>query len=367
MSKPDQPGQAGHEHCKHDHGAHDHAGHDPASHQHDDHAHDDHGAHDHSAHDHADHGHAGHSHAHGHGHHHHHGDPLQQGRAFAVAIALNSIFVVIEFAYGFIANSTALMADAGHNLSDVMGLALAWGAAILSKRRPSGRYTYGLRSTSMLAALFNAMLLMGACGAIVWEAVQQLFAPQQVAGLTVSVVAAIGIAVNGVSAWMLLAGSKDDLNMRGAYLHMAADAAVSLGVLVSGLIVMYTGWSWLDPAVSIAIVAVIVLGTWSLLRESLRMMLAAVPDNVDAPKVEQFLRAGAGVSDVHDLHIWSMSTTETALTAHLVMPNGYPGDKAIDDIRTRLKEDYAIQHSTLQVEQGTTTHACCLEVEAKEA
>ncbi|HAT32856.1 MAG TPA: cation transporter [Janthinobacterium sp.] len=277
-----------------------------------------------------------------------------------MAIILNSIFVVVEFAYGFIAHSTALMADAGHNLSDVLGLGLAWGAAILAQRKPDSRYTYGLRSTSMLAALFNAMLLMLACGAIAWEAVQQLLHPSPVAGATVSVVAAIGIAVNGISAWLFMAGSKDDLNIRAAYLHLAADAATSLGVLLAGLAVIYTGWNWLDPAASIVIVAMIMLGTWALLRDSLRMMLAAVPDNVDAPKVEQFLRGSAGVSGVHDLHIWSMSTTETALTAHLVMPAGYPGDLAIDAIGTQLRERFSIQHSTLQVELGTTEHACAL-------
>ncbi|WP_082219677.1 cation diffusion facilitator family transporter [Massilia sp. NR 4-1] len=303
---------------------------------------------------------AHHHHGHEHGHHHHHGNPTDHGRAFAIAITLNAVFVAVEFVYGFIANSTALMADAGHNLSDVLGLMLAWGAAILAKRTPSGRYTYGLRSSSMLAALFNGMLLMAACGAIAWEAVLQLMNPTPVQGLTVSVVAAVGIAVNGLSAMLFMAGSKDDLNIRGAYLHLAADAAISLGVLLSGLVVMYTGWTWLDPLVSIAIVVLITMGTWSLLRESLRMVLAAVPENVDAPQVEQFLRAQPGVTEVHDLHIWSMSTTETALTAHLVMPDGYPGDQALDAITRELKEKFSIHHTTLQTEQGTTEHACCL-------
>ncbi len=301
-----------------------------------------------------------HHHDHGHGHHHHHGDPADHGRAFAIAITLNAIFVVVEFGYGFMANSTALMADAGHNLSDVLGLMLAWGAAILAKREPSRRYTYGLRSSSMLAALFNGMLLMAACGAIAWEAVLQLINPVVVHGPTVSVVAGIGILVNGISAWLFMKGSKDDLNIRGAYLHLAADAAISLGVLISGLAVMFTGWLWLDPLVSIGIVVMIVAGTWSLLKESLRMMMAAVPGSVDSRKVEQFLRARPGVSGVHDLHIWSMSTTETALTAHLVMPAGYPGDVAMDDIARGLREQFSIHHSTLQTEMGTTEHACCL-------
>src|SRR5471032_1506009 len=335
-----------HEH-RHDHG-HAHAGHDHSSHDH---------GHDHHGHDHHDHDH-GFSFGH---HHHHHGDPTTHGRAFAIAIGLNSLFVVIEFVYGFLANSTALMADAGHNLSDVLGLMLAWGAAILARRLPKGRYTYGLRSTSMMAALFNSMVLMATCGVIAWEAVQQLLHPNPVAGATVSVVAAIGIAVNGFSAWLFVAGSKGDINIRGAYLHMAADAVISFGVLVAGLIVMYTGWSWLDPLVSLAIVVMIVLGTWSLLRESLNMMLAAVPDSVDAAKVAGFLRARPGVQEVHDLHIWSMSTTETALTAHLVMPSGYPGDVTMDAISAELKQTFAIHHSTLQIEMGTTPHACCLQ------
>jgi cobalt-zinc-cadmium efflux system protein len=270
------------------------------------------------------------------------------------------VFVVIEFSYGFIANSTALMADAGHNLSDVLGLVLAWGAAMLTRSAPNGRYTYGLRSSSILAALLNGLLLMMACGAIGWEAVHRLSQPAAVVGATVSVVAAIGVAVNGISAWLFMAGSKTDLNIRGAYQHMAADAAISLGVVVSGLAIMYTGWSWLDPAVSIAIVMLILVSTWSLLREALWMVLAAVPANVDAGKVERFLQGQPGVRETHDLHIWAMSTTETALTAHLVMPDGYPGDRTIDAIVAQLKADFAIHHCTLQVEQGTTAHGCTL-------
>jgi cobalt-zinc-cadmium efflux system protein len=253
------------------------------------------------------------------------------------------------------------MADAGHNLSDVLGLMLAWGAAILAKRLPNQRYTYGLRSTSMLAALFNAMLLMVACGGIAFEAVQQLAHPEPVGGLTVSVVAGVGILVNGFSAWLFMSGSKDDINIRGAYLHLAADAAISLGVLVAGVIVRFSGWNWVDPAVSMVIVAIIVYSTWSLLKQSLRMMLAAVPDNVDRGEIEQFLRERPGVTEVHDLHIWAMSTTETALTAQLVTPGGYPGDVAVDDISRQLREDFSIQHSTLQVRLGTTVHECCLQ------
>ena len=302
-----------------------------------------------------------HEHNHGHGgHHHHHASPEGNERAFAIAIGLNTVFVAVEFTYGFIANSTALMADAGHNLSDVLGLMLAWGAAVLTRRAPSGHYTYGLRGSSILAALLNALLLMMACGAIAWEAVHRFANPAPVAGLTVSVVAAIGVVINGLSAWLFMAGSKDDINIRGAYQHMAADAAISLGVVISGLAIMATGWSWLDPAVSIAIVLLILVSTWALLRESLRMVLAGVPERVDAPAVSAFLRAQPGVTGVHDVHIWAMSTTETALTAHLVIPHGYPGDAAIDAIVAQLKSDYAIDHCTLQVEQGTTRHDCTL-------
>ncbi|WP_296942308.1 cation diffusion facilitator family transporter [uncultured Massilia sp.] len=301
-------------------------------------------------------------HHHGHDHGHHHPAPADAGRAFVLAIGLNTVFVAVEFIYGFIANSTALMADAGHNLSDVLGLVLAWGAALLAKSAPTRRFTYGLRGSSILAALGNALLLMVACGAIAWEAVQRFAHPEPVAGTTVSIVAAIGVLINGFSAWLFMAGSKSDLNVRGAYQHMAADAALSLGVVVSGLVVMYTGWAWLDPAVSLVIVVIIVAGTWSLMKESTQMALAGVPTGVDATAVTGFLAAQPGVTEVHDVHIWAMSTTETALTAHLVIPDGYPGDAAIDAVVTHLRKDFAIHHCTLQVEQGTTRHAsCCLQ------
>ncbi|MGZ5199488.1 MAG: cation diffusion facilitator family transporter [Telluria sp.] len=312
-----------------------------------------------SHHHHHDHDHD-HDHDHGHGHHHHHPAPGDNTRAFAISVGLNAAFVVIEFAYGFIANSTALMADAGHNLSDVLGLLLAWGAARLAKTKPDGRYTYGLRSTSILAALGNASLLMVACGAIAWEAVLRFAHPPAVAGLTVSVIAGIGVLVNGFSALLFMAGRKDDLNVRGAYLHMAADAAISLGVVVSGLVIVWTGWTWLDPAVSLVIVVLIVMGTWSLLRESVQLALAAVPGNIHAEKVREFLVQRPGVSEVHDLHIWAMSTTETALTAHVVMPGGYPGDAVVDGVVAQLQREFKIHHCTLQVEEGTTDHGCVL-------
>jgi cobalt-zinc-cadmium efflux system protein len=301
--------------------------------------------HDHRAHAHAEHGHP-------------HGSPHNAGRAFGIAIALNSLFVCIEFGYGYVANSTALMADAGHNLSDVLGLLLAWGAAVLGRRAPSARYTYGLRSSSILAALGNAMLLLVACGAIAWEAMGRFTQPPAVASMTVIVVAAVGIVVNGISAWLFAKGSKNDINLRGAYLHMAADAAVSLGVVVSGFVMLYTGWYWLDPVVSLLIVAVILVGTWGLLRESTQLALSAVPAHIDPHAVEAYLRQCPGVADVHDLHIWGMSTTESALTVHLVMPQGYPGDAALDAITQGLQAQFLIAHSTLQTEQGTTAHAC---------
>ncbi len=297
---------------------------------------------------------------HGHSHQHRHDEPNGHGRSFAIAIVLNTAFVVIEMTYGFIANSTALMADAGHNLSDVLGLLLAWGAAVLARKAPSERFTYGYRSTSILATMANAMLLFVACGAIALEAVERISAPPAVAGMTVTVVAGIGIVINGLSAWLFVKGSQDDLNIRGAYLHMAADAVVSLGVVIAGIAMLFTGWYWLDPVISLAIVAVILIGTWGLLRNSLQLALNAVPANIDASAVEAYLRQCAGVTDIHDLHIWGMSTTESALTVHLVMPEGYPGDGFMDEIAHTLTERFSLQHSTLQVEQGTTDHSCSL-------
>jgi cobalt-zinc-cadmium efflux system protein len=306
---------------------------------------------------HHSHDHDGHSHSEG---HHHHGDPNNHGRVFVIAIALNAAFVVIELAYGLIANSMALMADAGHNLSDVLGLLLAWSAMILGRKAPNERFTYGLRSTSILAALTNAMFLLVACGAIAWEAIQRFSQPPVVAGLMVTLVAAVGIIINGLSAWLFMKGSKGDLNIRGAYLHMATDAAVSLGVVVAGIAMIFTGWYWLDPVISLVIVAVIVIGTWGLLSESVQLALSAVPAHIEVAAIDAYLRQCPGVTDIHDLHIWGMSTTESALTVHLVMPDGYPGDAFMDDIMRTLTERFSIQHSTLQVEQGTTDHTCVL-------
>ncbi|MDD1619546.1 MAG: cation diffusion facilitator family transporter [Methylococcaceae bacterium] len=306
-----------------------------------------------------------HNHNHSKGHH-HHPSPKSQGRVFIMTIVLNMLFVIIEFAYGFITNSTALIADAGHNISDVLGLMLAWGAVILTRKAPSKRYTYGLRSTSIMAAVANAMLLLIACGAIAMEAIDRFSQPPAVAGLTVSIVAAVGIVINGLSAWLLMRGSKEDLNIRGAYLHMAADAAVSLAVVIAGVAMFYTGWYMIDPIISLVIVIVIVVGTWSLLRDSMQLALSAVPANIDALAIDAYLRQLVGVTEIHDLHIWGLSTTESALTVHLVMPNGHPGDNFMDEIVQTLEERFFVHHSTLQIEQGTTNHSCSLSATRKE-
>jgi len=322
------------------------------------HSHSHHGHHhDHAAHAH-DHGHAHDDHAHDdHAHHGHHHAPVDFGRAFLIGITLNTAFVGIESLYGYLANSTALLADAGHNLSDVLGLATAWIAAVLSKRAPTARYTYGLRNTSILAALANAVLLLIASGAILLEAVQRLIEPEPVKSTTIIVVAAIGILVNGATAWLFASGQKGDINIRGAYLHMMADAGVSAGVVIAGLIIMQTGWLWVDPLTSLAVVGVIVWSTWSLLRESTAMSLAAVPASIDPAAVRAMLASRPGVSSIHDLHIWPMSTTETALTAHLVTPGGHPGDGFLIETCQLLQEHFRINHSTIQIE--ISEHSNC--------
>lgn len=298
---------------------------------------------------------------HQHGHHgHHHAVPANHNAAFAIAIGLNVAFVTVEFVYGFIAQSTALLADAGHNLSDVLGLLLAWGAAVLARKQPNARYTYGLRSSSILAALANALLLLIACVAIAWEAVGRFAEPAPVASITVMVVAGIGILINGLSAWLFIAGSKDDLNIRGAFLHMAADALVSLAVVVGAAVMFFTNWYLIDALLSLVIVAVILFGTWSLLREAIRLALSAVPENIDLDAVEQFLLALPGVTAVQDLHIWAMSTTEAALTTHLVMHEGHPGDAFMADVSLQLSEHYRIVHTTIQIQHQSVGHGCVL-------
>lgn len=307
-----------------------------------------------AGHSHHGHSHGGHSHgAHSHGGHagHDHGPPAEgHDRAFAIGITLNLAFIVGEVVFGLIAGSVALLADAGHNLSDVLGLCAAWAAIALGRRAASKRFTYGLKGSTILAALLNALLLLVALGAIVLEAVQRIAEPAPVDGPTVAWVAGAGILVNGVTALLFLRGRKDDINIRGAYLHMLSDAMVSAGVVVSGLVIWFSGATWIDPIVSIVIAVLIFLQTWGLLRESVEMALAAVPRSIDSDAVWEELRALPGVARVHHVHIWPMSTTETVLTAHLVMPGGHPGDAFLDSARAMLKDHFGIGHATLQVE-----------------
>ncbi|MBP2303100.1 cation diffusion facilitator family transporter [Azospirillum picis] len=281
---------------------------------------------------------------------------MSYDRSFALGALLNIGFVAVEAGYGLVANSTALLADAGHNLSDVMGLLLAWGAAWLGRRLPQGRYTYGFGNASVLASLLNAMILLIAVGAILLEATDRLFSPEPVAETTVMVVAIIGIVINAWTAWLFMGGQKHDINLRGAYLHMAADTAVSVGVVVAALAIRFTGWLWLDPATSIVIALVIVVGTWGLLRDSARMAMDAVPDGIDRAGVERYLAGLPGVAAVHDLHIWPISTTETALTAHLVRPGMGQDDGLLREIAGTLRERFGIRHATVQIEQDGS---CC--------
>jgi len=287
-----------------------------------------------------------------HSHHHDahsHAPQADHGRAFAVGIILNLTFVAVEAGYGFWANSMALISDAGHNLSDVLGLAIAWGAALLAKRSPTERFTYGLRSSSILAALFNALLLLVAVGGIVWESVERLIEPAPVAAVTIMIVAGIGIVVNGFTAFLFM-GGQHDLNIRGAFLHMVADAAVSLGVVLGGFAILWTGANWIDPVLSLVIAAVIIWSTWGLLKQSLALSLHGVPRGIAVPEVRQVLERMPGVARVHHLHVWAVSTTEAALTAHLVMPGGHPGDRFLAEAQQELKEHFGIGHSTLQIE-----------------
>jgi cobalt-zinc-cadmium efflux system protein len=295
-----------------------------------------------------------------HSHHDHaHGEPSGQS-AFGLGIALNAGFVAIEVGCGLYAGSLALLADAGHNLSDVLGLLLAWGASYLARQRPTERRTYGLRRSSIVAALINALLLLVAVGAIAWEAVGRLLHPAAVAEWTVVVVAAIGVVINTLTALLFFSGRHRDLNIRGAFLHMAADAAVSLGVVVGGLVIGWTGWLWVDPVLSLLIAAVIAISTWDLLWHALDLSLDAVPRGIDADEVRAFLASLAGVSEVHDLHIWAMSTTETALTVHLVRPDGQIDDDWLGDVCHQLHDRFGIAHPTIQVESGQGQHSCRL-------
>lgn len=299
-------------------------------------------------------------HGHNHGHGHSHGREAPDFRlAFAIGTVLNVALVVLQAVYGIVGHSVALLADAGHNLSDVFGLLLAWGASAAARRAPCSRYTYGWRSSSILAALANAIILLIAVGAIALEAVQRIAAPEPVATTAVMIVAGIGILVNGATALLFISGRERDLNIRGAFLHMAADAAISLGVVISAFLIAVTGWMQLDPIVSLAISAIIVRGTWGLLRKSFDLALHAVPPGIDPVDVRLRLERLDGVARIHDLHIWAMSTTETALTCHLVMRDGHPGDAFLEGAAAALHDEFGIEHTTLQIECGDAG-ACAL-------
>lgn len=278
--------------------------------------------------------------------------------AFAVGVGLNVTFVVIEVVYGLAAQSLALLADAGHNLSDVLSLLIAWGAVYLGQASPTKHRTYGLRRSSILAALVNAVVLLVVVGGIIWEAVLRIGQPATVEGATVMWVAGAGILVNGISAVLFMAGRKGDLNVRGAFIHLAADAAVSAGVVIAGFAITVTGWHWIDPAVSIVIALVIVVATWGLLREAVNLAMDAVPENIDPHAVEEHLSKLSGVAALHDLHIWGMSTTETALTVHLVMPTPPATDKFVKDLAHELHEHFGIGHVTVQIEHGDDDVPC---------
>jgi cobalt-zinc-cadmium efflux system protein len=312
------------------------------------HSHDDHG--------HADHGH-GHAH-HGHGHHHHGHGQGSHGTAFALAVVLNSLFIVAEVVASFISGSTALLADAGHNLGDVLSLLLAWGASVLAARPPGPGFTYGLKSSSILAAIANAALLWVALGAVLLETVQRLWTPNEVDGPMVMLVAGIGIAVNVLSALLFARGSKNDLNLRAAFQHLMADAVVSASVVFAGLAIVLTGQNWIDPLTSLIITVGLAWASWDLLKDAVKMGLLAVPRHINEDAVRGFLAEQPGVEAVHDLHIWGMSTTESALTAHLVIPGSTSGDSYLRHIASQLETRFGIHHATIQIEQ--TRDACSL-------
>ena len=308
-------------------------------------------------HEHHDHG--GHDHAHGAGHARAH-VPKDFGGVFAIGVALNLGFVITEVVYGVLANSIALVADAGHNLGDVLGLVMAWTAMVLARRAPSRTYTYGLRRGTILAALANAVLLLVTVGAIAVEGVRRLIEPSEVASVTVMVVASLGIVINGVTAWLFASGRRVDINLRAAFMHMAYDALVSVGVVVAGGVILLTGWTQLDPLVSSVIAVVILAGTWRLLRDFVGMSLDAVPAGIKPDEVGDFLMAQPGIVAIYDLHIWPMSTTDTALTCHCLMPGGHPGDEFLVQLAHQLHERFSIGHTTIQVELDESI-VCVLE------
>ena len=281
-------------------------------------------------------------------------------RSFAIGVLLNTIFVVIEVAYGLYADSLALIADAGHNLSDVMSLLLAWGASVLATKSATENRTYGFRKATILASLISAIVLLFALGGITWEAIGRFQNPKPVVGNIVIMVATIGVFINTITALLFVSGQKHDLNIRGAFLHMAADAAVSLGVVVAGVIIIFTGWQWIDPVISLAIVAVIFLGSWGLLRDSIYYVLDFVPGRIDNRGIQQFLLNIAKVQSIHDLHIWPLSTTETALTVHLVVNDDVLDNQFLVDIQRHLHDKFGVEHSTIQIESLSTESHCNL-------
>ncbi|MBD2326145.1 cation diffusion facilitator family transporter [Alkalinema sp. FACHB-956] len=311
------------------------------------------------------HSHHNHSHSHNRSHSHnhshsHHSLPDRFDRAFLLSVGLNIAFTLIEVTYGLLGNSLALIADAGHNLSDVLGLLLAWGASWLVRRRASLKRTYGLRKASILAPLANAVLLLIASGGIIWEAIQRFQHPEAVASGTMMVIAAIGILINGGSALLFFKGRHTDVNLRGAFLHLAADAIASVGVVLAGLLIAITHWNWIDPIASLLVTMGIIWGAWDLLNDSLHLAVDGVPKQIDAKAVYHYLAELPIVERVHDLHIWAMSSTETALTAHLVIPSGNPGDAFLADLYHHLHSSFGIDHPTIQIEMGDgdALHRC---------
>lgn len=293
--------------------------------------------------------------------HDHGSEVTNYNRSFAIGITLNIIFVIVEATYGILADSLALIADAGHNLSDVVSLILAWGAFYLAKKNPTLQRTYGLRKITILASLTSAILLLIALGAIAWEAYERFSDPKAVDGMTVIIVAAIGVVINTATALLFKEGQKDDLNIKGAYLHMAADAAVSLGVVLAGIAIMYTGWLWLDPTLSLLIVFVILIGTWGLLRDSVNLAMDAVPRDIDMEGIKDYLLNLPDIKEIHALHVWALSTTQNALTVHLVSMNREIDNDFLDEIQDHLHDNYKIEHPTIQIEYATDSYTCDLD------
>lgn len=283
---------------------------------------------------------------------HEHTHHARYDRAFSIGITLNITFVLVEAFYGWQADSLALLSDAGHNLSDALGLLIAWGGFYLARLRPNPKHTYGWGRATIMAALFNALILLIAIGGIAWEALVRFNHPMPIQGGTVILVAAMGIVINGITAWLFMSGNQNDLNVRGAFLHMAADALVSLGVVVTGALFVWTGWAWLDPVMSLVIALVILLGTWDLLRQSLHLSLDGVPNAIALNQVEAYLSGLEGVSEIHNLHIWAISTLKIALTVHLVMPDGEASDEFLHHVAQKLHDEFAIEHATIQIEAG---------------